>query len=106
MLPVVLHIEVPERTNDTKRTDRVDRVPFRKRAIAGLAIDNVMIERLWRTVKYENIYIKEYASGADCHQRLQAYFQYYCHERLTRACPIGHPGTPTKPLAAHLADTI
>ena len=81
MLPVVLHIEVPERTNDTKRTDRVDRVTFRKRAIAGRAIDNVMIERLWRTVKYENIYLKEYTSGADCHQGLQAYFQYYCHER-------------------------
>ena len=43
----------------------------------GRAIDNVMIERLWRTVKYENIYIKEYTSGADCHQGLQAYFQYY-----------------------------
>jgi len=47
----------------------------------GRAIDNVMIERLWRTVKYENIYLKEYTSGADCHQGLQAYFQYYCHER-------------------------
>lgn len=38
------------------------------------AIDNVMIERRWRTVKYENIYLKEYTSGADCHQGLQAYF--------------------------------
>lgn len=47
----------------------------------GRAIDNVMIERLWRTVKYENIYLKEYATGADCHQGLKAYFTYYCHER-------------------------
>ena len=31
---------------------------------AGRAIDNVMIERLWRTVKYENIYVKDYATGA------------------------------------------
>lgn len=47
----------------------------------GRAIDNVMIERLWRTVKYENIYLMDYATGADCHQGLQAYFQYYSHER-------------------------
>ena len=47
----------------------------------GRAVDNVMIERLWRTVKYENIYLKDYATGADCHQGLKAYFMYYCHER-------------------------
>lgn len=32
-------------------------------------------------MKYENIYLKEYATGADCHQGLKAYFTYYCHER-------------------------
>lgn len=47
----------------------------------GRAIDNVMIERLWRTVKYENIYLKEYATGADCQEGLKAYFQYDRHER-------------------------
>ena len=48
---------------------------------AGRAIDNVMIERLWRTVKYENIYVKDYATGADCHQGLKNYFHYYCRLR-------------------------
>ena len=48
---------------------------------AGRAIDNVMIERLWRTVKYENIYVKDYATGADCHQGLKNYFHYYCRRR-------------------------
>lgn len=47
----------------------------------GRAIDNVMIERLWRTVKYENIYLKEYTTGADCHEGLKEYFHYYSHER-------------------------
>lgn len=47
----------------------------------GRALDNVMIERLWRTVKYEEIYLKEYATGADCHSGLSAYFQYYGHQR-------------------------
>lgn len=47
----------------------------------GRAIDNVMIERLWRTVKYEDVYLKEYANGADCYQGLGSYFDYYDHER-------------------------
>lgn len=47
----------------------------------GRAIDNVMVERLWRTVKYEEIYLKSYASGADCHAGLKAYFHYYTHDR-------------------------
>lgn len=47
----------------------------------GRAIDNVMIERLWRTVKYEEVYFKEYGSGADCYQSLGAYLDYYDHQR-------------------------
>jgi putative transposase len=47
----------------------------------GRALDNVMIERLWRTVKYENIYLMDYATGADCHVGLESYFHYYGHER-------------------------
>lgn len=47
----------------------------------GRAIDNVMIERLWRTVKYEEVYLKAYASGADCYQGLKTYLDYYDHKR-------------------------
>jgi putative transposase len=47
----------------------------------GRALDNVFIERLWRSVKYEDIYLKEYASGADCQKGLRSYFTFYCHER-------------------------
>ena len=47
----------------------------------GRAIDNVMIERLWRTVKYEEIYLKEYASGTELHQGLGDYFAFYGHQR-------------------------
>jgi len=47
----------------------------------GRAIDNVMIERLWRTVKYEEVYLKEYGSGADCKSGLSSYFAFYGHER-------------------------
>ena len=47
----------------------------------GRALDNVFIERLWRSVKYEDIYLKEYESGADCLKGLTSYFKFYSHER-------------------------
>lgn len=47
----------------------------------GRWMDNVFIERLWRSVKYENIYLNEYASVDDLRQGLKRYFQYYNYER-------------------------
>ena len=47
----------------------------------GRATDNVMIERLWRTLKYEEVYLKEYKDGADCHKGLKEYFEFYCRQR-------------------------
>jgi len=47
----------------------------------GRAIDNVMIERLWRTVKYEEVYLKEYATGTDLQTGLRSYFDFYANER-------------------------
>ena len=47
----------------------------------GRAVDNIMIERLWRTVKYEEIYLKEYASVLELIRSLQSYFSYYNSER-------------------------
>lgn len=58
----------------------------------GRAIDNVMIERLWKTVKYEDIYLKEYTSGTDLYKGLKSYFHYYTsvrkHSSLDRQVPI------------------
>lgn len=48
----------------------------------GRALDNVFIERLWRTVKYENIYLRGYETAAELERGLAAYFEFYCHERL------------------------
>ncbi len=47
----------------------------------GRALDNVFIERLWRTVKYENIYIKAYPSVLELDLGLLDYFRFYNHER-------------------------
>lgn len=43
----------------------------------GRALANVFIERLWRSVKYEDIYLKDYASVPALDAGLQAYFQFY-----------------------------
>ncbi len=51
----------------------------------GRALDNVFVERLWRSVKYEEVYLKDYASGAECHAGLKAYWEFYCEERLHQA---------------------
>jgi putative transposase len=47
----------------------------------GRALDNVMVERLWRSVKYEEIYLKDYESVSELVAALRAYFDFYNHER-------------------------
>jgi len=47
----------------------------------GRAMDNIMIERLRRSVKYEDIYVKEYSSIAELQRGLKIYFNFYNHER-------------------------
>jgi putative transposase len=47
----------------------------------GRALDNVFIERLWWTVKYENIYPKDYDNGHSLYSGLDRYFSYYNEER-------------------------
>ena len=48
----------------------------------GRALDNVFIERLWRTVKYEDIYLRSYESPWELESGLDRYFDFYCHERM------------------------
>jgi putative transposase len=48
----------------------------------GRALDNVFVERLWRTVKYEDIYIRFYDTVAELLQGLIRYFAFYNEERL------------------------
>jgi len=43
----------------------------------GRALDNIFVERLWRTVKYENIYLKDYRNGNELYQGLEEYFLFY-----------------------------
>ena len=47
----------------------------------GRAIDNVFIERLWRSVKYEEVYLKDYSSGRDAKTGIRDYFKFYNYVR-------------------------
>jgi putative transposase len=57
----------------------------------GRWIDNVFIERLWRSVKYEEVYLKAYGSMAEARQGLATYFEFYNgrrrHQNLGRRTP-------------------
>ena len=44
-------------------------------------LGNIFIERLWRSIKYEDIYLKNYASVSELDVGLERYFRFYNHER-------------------------
>ena len=55
------------------------------------ALDNIFVERLWRSVKYEDIYLKAYGSMAEVKKGLAAYFPFYnerrWHQNFDRKTP-------------------
>jgi putative transposase len=48
----------------------------------GRALDNVFVERLWRSVKYDDIYIRGYETVPELHRGMGRYFGFYNEERL------------------------
>jgi putative transposase len=57
----------------------------------GRCLDNVFVERLWRTVKYENIYLRGYETVPELEQGLDRYFWFYNEERLHQALDYRTP---------------
>ncbi len=51
----------------------------------GRYIDNIFVERLWRTVKYEEVYLKAYTDGRLAKTELEAYFRFYNAQRPHQA---------------------
>jgi putative transposase len=51
----------------------------------GRALDNVFVERLWRTVKYEEVYLRDYQTVWEARHGLARYFVFYNEERLHQA---------------------
>jgi hypothetical protein len=88
----------------------------------GRYLDNIFVERLWRSIKYEAVYLKAYKDGTEAKQGIGSYLDFYNRERPHQALgyrtpekmfhdgqprkrPEGHDvvltaGIQTKPLAA------
>jgi len=60
----------------------------------GRCLDNVFVERLWRTVKYDEIYLKSYRSQIEAYTNLDTFFRFYNEERPHSAFGDAQPLTP------------
>lgn len=59
----------------------------------GRAFDNIFVERLWRTVKYEEVYLKDYADVKEAVRQLADYFRFYNNERLHQSLDYKTPAS-------------
>jgi putative transposase len=66
----------------------------------GRALDNVFIERLWRSLKYEEIYLNDYQSPTELFRAIDAYFRFYNCERPHSAL------NNTPPAEVHFSSAI
>lgn len=57
----------------------------------GRALDNIFVERLWRTVKYEDIYINNYENPRELHNGLRKYFKFYNSQRIHQSLGYNTP---------------
>lgn len=51
----------------------------------GRVYDNISVERLWRTVKYKEVYLHDYRTVSEAHSLLSSYFDFYNTERIHEA---------------------
>lgn len=63
----------------------------------GRALDNIFTERLWRTIKYEEVYLRSYATPREARQNLTAYLHFYNHERPHQALGYQTPAEAYTP---------
>ena len=59
----------------------------------GRVFDNIFVERLWRSVKYEEIFLKDYDEVRDAEQGLRNYFDFYNQERLHQSLKYRTPAS-------------
>ena len=69
----------------------------------GRWVDNVFVERLWRSVKYEEVYLKAYDSVAEARQLLGEYFDFYNTERRHQSLNRQTPDTVYNQTAVRMA---
>ena len=69
----------------------------------GRAYDNIFIERLWRSVKYEDFYLHNYETPREVRTGLTSYFEYYNHKRHHQALGYRKPAAVHQELGGMLA---
>ena len=57
----------------------------------GRCMDNIFVERLWRSLKYEEVYLKDYRSVREARANIAHYFQFYNYERLHQSLDYRTP---------------
>ena len=57
----------------------------------GRCMDNIFIERLWRSLKYEEVYLKDYESVTEARTGIERYFRFYNQERLHQSLDYRTP---------------
>lgn len=57
----------------------------------GRVFDNIFVERLWRSVKYEEVYLKDYQNIATARESLSQYFKFYNYQRLHQSLDYQPP---------------
>lgn len=60
----------------------------------GRCLDNAFIERLWRSLKYEAVYLHELANGFEAHRVIPEWIDYYNEHRPHSALPLARGGVP------------
>ncbi len=63
----------------------------------GRALDNIFVERLWRSVKYEEVYIKDYQTVSEARNGLSDYFHFYNYERYHQSLDYKTPFSVYRP---------
>ncbi len=59
----------------------------------GRCFDNILIERLWRSIKYEEVYIRRYETGKEAYNGLREYLKFYNEKRLHQSLDYRTPAT-------------
>ena len=59
----------------------------------GRALDNIFIERFWRTIKHEHLYLRTYSVGRELHDGLSNYFRFYNQDRKHQSLGYQTPAT-------------
>jgi putative transposase len=90
--PEVFHSDQGAQFTSTEFTRRLEAAGIRISMDGrGRALDNVFVERLWRTVKYEEVYWKEYETPREATRELALYFAFYHERRLHQALAYQTP---------------